>query len=246
MNKNYKWVVLGLMMACAVPVAHAEDLPLPPVPDIAEFDPSNPLADGGLPAAPDAPSPLTPDAIPEAATNPTPDKPSAAADLPLPQGEDSFQFFQPGYQITGDDDGDKEKKPEPVVEIKPEPKKAARPALPLVRFNYKNQHLPATIYKKSYDAQNRHLPVAMYESDYDAATFLAVMKNDLNGLRAMINAGRDLEMRSPNGESLVAVAVRYGSHDALRYLLAKGADPSSAPPQQNQMAHYALQAAGYR
>ena len=241
MNRQLGWMVVCASLLGFAPAVHAQE-DLPPVP---MFDPANPLA--GIPAPPaESVEPIAPDAMPEVPPVDGSVKPTAASDLPLPQGEESFEFFQPGYQMTDDGDDEEEKAPEPVVEIKPEPKKQARRALPLVRFNYKNQRLPYPIYKKNYDAHNRHLPTAMYESDYDAATFMAAMSNNVNALRAMINAGRNLEMRSPQGESLVAVAVRYQAHDALRYLLAKGADPYSAPPQQTYQAHYALQAAGYR
>lgn len=217
------------------------------------FDPSNPLA--GIPDLPAVPSPdaaadsgpieaLPPADMKGQSLPPVPDV-TASADLPTPKDEDTFEFFQPGYQIKDDDNKDKEKAPEKPIEIKPKVANSGPRQLPLVRFNYKNQRLPYPLYAKKYDSQNHHLPIAMYESDYDAATFQAAMTNNVNGLRAMLNAGRNIAMRSPQGESLVQVATRYGAHDCLRLLLARGADGQGVRPP-DQLAYYALRAAGAR
>lgn len=245
MNPHTRWVALCVLLLCLPLQAMAEE-----VEDfIPGFDPSNPMA--GLPSVPGAPEdkgiePIAPQEIPTAEMPPVPDVGKGTGDLPpLPKGEDEFEFFQPGYQIGDDGDGEEEKPAEKPIEIKPKPKATARAALPLVRFNYKNQRLPYPIYAKQQSGDNHHLPIAMYEHDYDATTFAAVMTNNVNGLRAMLNGGRNIAMRSPQGESLVQVAIRYGAHDCLRLLLARGADPHGNAPR-DHLSYYALRAAGAR
>lgn len=132
--------------------------------------------------------------------------------------------------------------------------------MPLIRFNYKNQTLPPPIYRKAYDGENKHLPKATYSSDYDAAIFYAASRNDVNGLRAMLNPGgrginqrnpnvRNIEVRNQMGESLLQVAIRYHANDAVRFLLARGAEAGGAMQiahqSNNGIAVYALRTSGY-
>ncbi|MEJ0009069.1 MAG: hypothetical protein WDN72_00065 [Alphaproteobacteria bacterium] len=58
-----------------------------------------------------------------------------------------------------------------------------------IRFNYARQVLPPTIYRRQYDEDNRHLPPAVYGADYDRALMVAVAANDINGTRALLDAG---------------------------------------------------------
>ncbi|MCI5048988.1 MAG: ankyrin repeat domain-containing protein [Rickettsiales bacterium] len=178
----------------------------------APFDPNNPIANSPAPVTPIEPVEL-----------PDQDFETDATTLPAPVDEEVFDFFQPGYQLTDDDlnkkltDDDSNKKE--VVK----PKKVAKPRPTYQRlFNYRNQRLPHEIYKKQYRPENRHLPTAFYEHEYDAATFQAAARNNLHGLRALINSGRSLTMVNPQGETLAGVAARNNAHTTLRYLLAKG------------------------
>jgi hypothetical protein len=211
-------------------------------PAIPVFDPSQPFN----PASPLAAQPIQP-IRPQNVPNPPPSAQQGAATLPLPEDQEMFDFFQPGYQMDEMPKQEAAPAPEPAIEIAP-PKKdsGAGKKLPLVRFNYKSQHLPETIYKKQYNTHNKHLPKAYYPEDYDQLAFSAAAANNLNAVRALLNAGRDIEMRNEHGETLVMVATRHGSRDVLRYLLAKGADPYGAEPlavsRRDGQAFYALKA----
>lgn len=209
--------------------AHAQDMPLPDLPDLPGlpsdmFDPSNPLA-SMAPPTPSSIDPIAPSAVPS-------DLPQSAATLPLPADEETFDFFQSGKQIRDQEEGNLppliatpgdsvEEKPKPVVSTPPRPRFQKR-------FDYRRQILPEPIYSKQYSNENRHLPVARWESDYDAMTFHAAATNNVNGLRALIQSGRNPFMVNGRGESLVTVAARHGAHGTLRYLLAKGVNPQPA------------------
>lgn len=167
--------------------------------------------------------------------------------MPLPQDEEMFDFFQPGYQMEGGEKQEAAPEPEPVVPIAAPKKDDGPKKLPLVRFNYKNQYLPETIYKKQYDGHNKHLPTAYYPTDYERLAFAAAAANNVNGLRALMGAGVDPGAQNEHGESLAMIATRHGSHNVLRYLLAKGGDPYGAMPvairQNDGQAYYALKSA---
>lgn len=256
--KNKLLVAFTLISAGYIlPVsAQMPDVPAMPVPPSANTESSVPAAPPRLPSAPvfDPMTPFDPTApfsaqpiVPlEAQQIPTPTVPQqrGASDLPIPSDED-FEFFQPGLQLGDYEPEEVAPEPEVVVEIAPpEPDDSKKKKLPLVRFNYKNQHLPETIYKKTYDGLNKHLPVAQHEGDYDRLAFAAAAANNLSGVRALLDAGRDIEMRNEHGETLVMIATRHGSHDVLRYLLNKGADPygatQTAIQRQDGQAYYAL------
>lgn len=206
---------------------------LPPLPKPSQFAPasSETIAaqeSTGSEQTSDAPPPLV---------LPNFDAPADAGDqgerksaelTPEERRKKTIDFFEPGAQMKLDDEEDAPQ--EDVIEDKPEPKKRRVVAkLPLYRFNYKNQYLPPTIYKKQYDAMNTHLPLATYEQDYDYYTFLAAVTNNVDGLRSFLNKGRNPNMRSPAGETLAAAAARSGARDTLRLLLARGASPGSVP-----------------
>lgn len=210
-------------------------------------------------AEPETITPLTPQAIPQVDASGTTN--TAASNLPLPKNEEEFEFFQPGYQYKDDGPQDDGNNGDDVIKIAPEPPKPkAPPRLPLVRFNYKNQIFPPPIYRKAYNGENKHLPIAQYQQDYDAAIFYAASRNDVNGLRAMLNAGgrginqrnpnvRSIEVRNQMGESLLEVAIRYHANDAVRFLLARGAEVRGAMQVARQsgngIAVYALHTSGY-
>lgn len=266
---NKKWVTRYSAGLCLAVLSYplftvAQDLPPVPVlasetpglPDL-PFDPTQ--IPGETPNAEPKPIvPLTPQNIPQAQGDPTK---SAASNLPLPKDEEEFEFFQPGYQYKDDSPKDDGNNGDDVVKIEPEPAKPkAPPRLPLVRFNYKNQHLPPPIYRKVYNGENKHLPIAAYTQDYDAAIFYAAARNDVNGLRAMLNPGgrginqhnpnvRNIEVRNQMGESLLQVAIRYHANDAVRFLLARGAEVGGAmqvaQQSNNGIAVYALHTSGY-
>lgn len=97
---------------------------------------------------------------------------------------------------------------------------------PKTKFNYKHVVLPASIYRARYSAANRHLPVRHSNEDLDKMFLRAVAKNDINGTRALLNTGRNVNQMNAYGDSALIVAVRSGAFDTARLLIARGANPS--------------------
>lgn len=94
-------------------------------------------------------------------------------------------------------------------------------------FNFRRQILPSTIYRESYSNANRHLPVARNGQSYDHIFLLAVARNDVNAVRAMLaNGRRDVNLINAEGDTALIVALRHGGLQTARLLLARGADPT--------------------
>ena len=197
--------------AAATPVAKAAPTPAaaPEIPAL----PTPPNADFAL--ANDAPPPL-PTSLGAGATPP-------ALDLGMPTGTDS------PTEAGG------------LVETSPEVKtwqvKLAPSYKPKeTKFNYRRVLLPAEIYRDSYNAANRHLPIRQTMESYDQLFLQAVARNDINGTRAFLNSGRDINTTNAQGESALTIAIRAGAVDTARLLEARGASASTAAPQ--PMANY--------
>lgn len=112
---------------------------------------------------------------------------------------------------------------------------------PKTKFNYKRVVLPASIYRTQYNGQNRHLPKRLAREDLDKAFLIAVAKNDINGTRALINSGRNVNQMNAYGDSALIVAVRAGAYDTARLLLARGANPYFYGQGGKTAFHYARQ-----
>lgn len=106
------------------------------------------------------------------------------------------------------------------------PKRAAKKIKKKSNFSYKVQKLPAPIYQRDYNRNNRHLPVAIYKGDVDFSVFKAAAHDNVNGLRALLNDGRRINMRNTQGDTPLIVAIRANSMKTARLLVARGADVS--------------------
>lgn len=124
---------------------------------------------------------------------------------------------------------------QPGAEAKPEEKKVAvkkkrraKQQIGVVKERYRNIHLPETISMKKYDRKNRHLPTARYEQDLDALLFIAIRRDDINGVRAMLDySKRGINIPAPNGDTPLIAAVRNKSSNTVRLLLGRHADTSA-------------------
>lgn len=101
-------------------------------------------------------------------------------------------------------------------------KPTAQPPL-ATRYNYRRQILPDVISRKSYDRDNQHLPVADYVEDYDHLFLESAANNDLNATRALLNSGRNINLRNADGDTVLILALRHGAVDTARLLIARGA-----------------------
>lgn len=91
------------------------------------------------------------------------------------------------------------------------------------KFNYRRALLPGAIYRVQYDRFNEHLPTRVTRTDYERMLFESAARNNIDGTRALINAGTDINAKNPNGETPLAVARRFGAVDTVALLEARGA-----------------------
>lgn len=90
--------------------------------------------------------------------------------------------------------------------------------------NFRTQVLPESIYKKRYSGANAHLPRAVTEDDLNRYMFTAAVTNQIEGVRAMLDYGRDINLRDENGNTPLLAATTANNIDAVRLLLRRGAD----------------------
>lgn len=192
----------------------------PPLPDLASDDP---FADPDFDAlfnedkkepevAGDTPPPLpdfpAPNLLPGSGDTPSLDL-SGLPDLP-DMGAPSI----PG----------EEKGLEPIATTPKKTSKTASKPKKRSNFSYKVQKMPAPIYQRQYDRDNRHLPVAHYDTDIDYSVFRAAAHDDVNGLRALLNSGRRMNMRNAQGDTPLITAIRANAMKTTRLLVARGAN----------------------
>lgn len=91
------------------------------------------------------------------------------------------------------------------------------------KFNYRRAMLPSTIYRASYNRDNSHLPVRVTREDYTYMLFERAALNDINGTRALLNAGTNINATNSRGETPLQVARRFGAVDTANLLMARGA-----------------------
>jgi ankyrin repeat protein len=91
------------------------------------------------------------------------------------------------------------------------------------KFNYKRQILPSAINSTTYGRDNQHLPPRMTRDDYAQMLFYTVAHNDVDGTRALLNAGTYINSLNIYGETPLAFARRAGSQDVAALLAARGA-----------------------
>jgi ankyrin repeat protein len=89
---------------------------------------------------------------------------------------------------------------------------------------FRSERLPSTIYKKSYDKLNKQLPVARYENEIDGLVFVTAQHDDINGLRAVLDSGRSMELMDKDGDTPLLVAVRHNAINTTRLLLLRHAN----------------------
>lgn len=92
---------------------------------------------------------------------------------------------------------------------------------PRTRFKYKRVQLPESIYSKSYSRENSHLPIRMTQEDYEALLFNQAAQNDIDGTRALLNAGTNIRATNAYGETPLQVARRSGAQDTAALLVAR-------------------------
>ena len=163
-----------------------------------------------LPGAPDAPIPLPGGLSALDSTLPPPPAIGTLDALTIPSG--------------GEVVAEKEKKAEKIPSWKQPLKPSSVPVK--TDYEFRRTMLPSTIYRNEYDPANRTLPTARTNALYDHYFLLAVARNDLNGIRAMLaNGYRDVNIFNADGDTALIVAIRHNAIAAARLLIARGADP---------------------
>ncbi len=111
-----------------------------------------------------------------------------------------------------------------AMHTKKHPKISVAANTPIAPLTYRTEHVPEPLYAKSYDVHNRHLPVAYNQQDYDKLVFLTAKRDDLDGLRAMLDSGIDVNTVNSEGDTPLLVAVKNNSINAARLLLLRKAN----------------------
>lgn len=96
---------------------------------------------------------------------------------------------------------------------------------PKTNFNYRYVALPDSIYREKYDRFNQHLPKKQSSQTYDLALLRAAASNDINGVRALLNQGSNVNQINAYGDSALIIALKYGAVETARLLIARGANP---------------------
>lgn len=89
---------------------------------------------------------------------------------------------------------------------------------------FRHERLSSAIYKPKYNIHNKHLPVEHTLQQYDALVFLTTSRDDINGLRALLDAGRKVNVVNHAGDTPLLVAVKHNAINATRLLIARHAD----------------------
>jgi ankyrin repeat protein len=100
--------------------------------------------------------------------------------------------------------------------------------------------LPKVIYRKEYAPENRHLPKAVYTQDLEDELFTMAGLNQVDKVRALLNAGVPIEMRNAEAETPLLFAIRHEAGDVARMLLGRGADANAADSHGVYPIHYAV------
>lgn len=90
-------------------------------------------------------------------------------------------------------------------------------------FKYKRNLLPDMIYRASYEEYNQHLPKAKTRQDYERLLFESASVNNVEYVRALLNAGTDINAKDAVGATPLMVARAYGATAAEQLLIARGA-----------------------
>ena len=166
------------------------------------------------------PPPLTLPGAPDALALPLSGGGDSASALPYPPALGTLDALA----IPSDSASKPEKKEAKI----PSWKQPLKPSVTPVEtsHDYRRVTLPSTIYRDSYDPTNRQLPTAQTNALYDHYFLLAVARDDLDGIRAMLaNGYRDVNLFNDEGDTALIVAIRHNAIAAARLLIARGADP---------------------
>lgn len=168
----------------------------------------------------DAPANTAP--LPPAVSLPTVDVPVALAPaLPAPPGlAVPLPGAPPGLEPTGAPEKEPAKKTAAKTwQTRLKPVSTAYDT----RYQYRRVLMPGVIYRTQYNLDNQHLPTRVTRSDYEYLLFQRAAMNDVDGTRALLNAGTYINTTNTRGETPLAVARRHGAQQTAMLLQARGA-----------------------
>ena len=102
------------------------------------------------------------------------------------------------------------------------PKKVSKATQKINRFlatNYKTQILPGRIYEN-----DKHLPRPFYLQELRDWSFDAILNNDIDKLRALLDNYSLLNVKNEDGYGLLSYAVLRNRTDIARFLISRGAN----------------------
>ena len=109
----------------------------------------------------------------------------------------------------------------------------------LMDLDYKVSSPPYELYQRSYTPANSHLPPVYFKSFYLADAFKAVVSNDINLLRALLNQSKFINGQNKDGDTILIHSINYYRLDIARLLLARGANIDAVNNRNRTALHYA-------
>ena len=94
----------------------------------------------------------------------------------------------------------------------------------LIKQNYKFYKAPEAYYNLEFSGQNLDLPPVYFKSYYIKMIEDNVEKDHLNGLRALLDDGINLNLRLGSNDTLLIRAADKSSYNVARYLITKKID----------------------
>lgn len=108
-------------------------------------------------------------------------------------------------------------------------------------YDYRTTILPSSINKKVYGEENQHLPKVFYNEEYSALLFVAVAKNNVQDIKALLHKEADINAQdSRNGYTPLIYAVKNNKINAVRYLITRGANLNKQAFDGNTALHIAM------
>lgn len=92
------------------------------------------------------------------------------------------------------------------------------------RFNYRHVEMPANIYHAAHSPENQHLPIYRSDELLDSALLQAASNNNINGVRAALDRGGNIDKINRSGDTALILATKHGAVETARLLVARGAN----------------------
>ncbi len=111
------------------------------------------------------------------------------------------------------------------------------------RLNYieRNGHRVSPItHKRAYRKKNNHLTPFQFSEDYQRYLLVAAARGEIDGVRALLDKGMDVNQTDIYGNTLLMLATARGHSQMVKFLIRRGADPKITNDKGENMVHVAI------